>query len=127
MLDAHRAAAVAGSLGLELRELQLCVMCLFGVSTALRRGDEREVRSALRFFAPLLWEEGLEEPLCAALRRAAAEGVPDAAEALADVERHGGASRVVRAVVRVLASQQLRELRLLEGLRAPPPWIAAEN
>lgn len=127
MLDAARADAVAESLGLDLRDLQLCVMCLFGVGTALERGDEREVRFALRFFAPLLWDEGLEDPLRAALARAVRAGVRDGAEAAADVGRYGPASRVVEAVVRRLAAQQLGEMRLLERLRAPPPGAVPSN
>lgn len=127
MLDERRATAVARALGLEQQALQLCVMCLFGVSTALRRGDPRELRSALRFFVPLLWEEGLEQPLRAALLQAVAAGLPDAAEAAGDVDRYGPACRVTKAVVRLLAEQQLRELRGLERLRAPPPWVAADN
>jgi hypothetical protein len=127
VLDERRAEAVAGALGLDLRLLQLCVMCLLGVSSALRQGDPLALRSALRFFTPLLWEEGLEDPLRDALRRAAEAGVPDAAAALDDVDRYGPACRVTKAVVRLLAEQQLRELRVLEGLRAPPPWVAADN
>jgi hypothetical protein len=128
MLDETRAAAVADALGLELRKLELCALCLFGVSTPLRRGDERELRSALRFFAPLLWEEGLEAPLRAALQRAAREGVRDATAAVEDLDRYGPACRVVKEVVRRLALQQLQELRVFERLRAPPPpWVASDN
>ena len=128
MLDERRATAVARALGLEERALQLCALCLFGVSAALRSGDPLELRSALRFFVPLLWGEGLEQPLRDALQRAVVAGVPDAAEAAADVDRYGPACRVTKAVVRLLAEQQLRELRVLERrLRAPPPSVAADN
>lgn len=128
MLDERRATAVAESLGLQLRELQLCALCLFGVATALRGADERVTRRALRFFAPLLWEEGLADPVRTALRRAVESGVTDAAAAAVDVERYGPACRVVKAVVRRLAAEQLREALLLERLRAPPPpWVAADN
>ena len=123
MLDPARAEAVAAALRLRLRDLRLCVMCLFGVATELRRGDERKVRSALRFFAPLLWEEGLEAPFLAALRRAALAGVPDAAEALAEVARHGPASRVVKAAVRELAAQQLEEMERFSRTADGPAWL----
>ena len=122
MLDAARATAVAASLGLTLRETQPCVMCLFGVGAELDRGDERRVRSALRFFAPLLWEEGLDAPVREALRRAVRDRVPNADRALADVERYGPASRVVKAVVRDLARQQWAEM---QRIPLPPKEGAA--
>jgi len=98
-------------------------MCLYGVATELRRGDERKLRGALRFFTPLLWEEGLERPLVDALRRAARLGVAHAAEAFAEVEAHGAASRVVRAVVRDLAAQQLEELERFSRVPKGAPWL----
>ena len=69
-------------------------MCLYGVATELRRGDERKLRGALRFFTPLLWEEGLERPLVDALRR-----------------------------VRDLAAQQLEELERFSRVPKGAPWL----
>ena len=51
-----------------------------------------------------LWEDGLAEPALAAVRLAAEQGVPDAPEALADLERNGGTSVTARAIVRRLAA-----------------------
>jgi hypothetical protein len=110
VLDAGRSAVLADRLGLRLETVQPCALCLFAVGTELARGDERKLRAALRFFTPLLWEEGLEAPLREALARAARTGVADADTALADVERHGSASPVVEAVVCDLAAQQRADL-----------------
>ncbi len=123
MLNAERAEAVAESLDLELSTLQLCPLCLFGVAQALRTGDPVELRGALRFFAPLLWDEGLAAPLSDALDAACSAGVPDAEAAAAEVERLGPTSRVVKAVVRRLAAQQLEELERMtpvNGKRIAP-------
>jgi hypothetical protein len=125
MLDAPRADAVAESLGLELSAVPACPLCLWSVGSALE-DDPAELRSALRFFAPVLWDEGLEAPVRAALEAARALGIPDADAATAEVEQLGPSSRVVKAVVQRLAAQQLEELRTAKApngtaLRAPLP------
>ncbi len=60
---------------------------------------------------PQLWVDGLAAPALAAVRRAGNRGVPDAAAALADLERHGGDSAVARAIVRRLAEELSRRAR----------------
>lgn len=80
------------------------------MASALAAGDEREVRRAIRFFAPLLWDEGLDAPVRVALDQAAVKGIPGAEAAITDVEARGPRSRVVEAIVRRLAAQMLEEL-----------------
>ncbi len=76
-----------------------------------RKGDERAIRSGVRFFAPLVWEQALEEALRAALARARDAGEDGADAALADVGPRGPRSLVVPAVVRLLDRRQLEEAR----------------
>jgi phosphoserine phosphatase len=54
---------------------------------------------------PDLWFDGLDAQALAAVRRACAAGVPDAEQALADLEARGGRSVVARAIVRRLAGE----------------------
>ncbi len=77
----------------------------------LDEGDERAIRAAVRFFADLLWDEGLEEPVRAALERARRAGVDGAEAAVADVQARGSRSAVFEAVVRLLARGKLEEAR----------------
>jgi hypothetical protein len=89
---------LAEQLDLDVDDLPICLACLSFVSFAIDSGDAREITSTVRKITPDLWAEGLEQPVKLALQRA------DAREALADVERNGPYSGVVRAVVRRLAS-----------------------
>ncbi len=86
-------------------------MCIFGVACALDSDDEREPRRTLRFFVPLLWDEGLDAPVRAALEAAREAGVEGAAAAIADLEARGPRSFVFGAVVRLLAQRQSEAMK----------------
>jgi hypothetical protein len=97
------ASELAARLDLDVDQIGICHACLSFVSFPLRRGDEDETERATQEFTPDLWEEGLAEPVRAALERARAARVPAADEALADVEALGGRSLTARAIVQRLA------------------------
>jgi len=118
-MDRATALAVAAALDLRIPPLAPCPLCLLNVAWALRDEDEREVRRRIRFHAPILWDEGLDQPTLAALERATAAGVPGADKALSDVTTRGARSVVVQALVRV------RALEILENMRRSD--IAAMN
>jgi hypothetical protein len=99
------ANAFAARLDLTLNGLRICYACLGIVAAELDAGDERAVRRELRRMSPDLWAEGLALPARAALERARRRGDPDAAAAIDEVERLGGRSRVVQAIVRRLAEE----------------------
>jgi hypothetical protein len=109
MFDRARAEALVEALDLDLNRVPHCSMCLFGISYPLRLGDDVEVRRALRFFLPLMWDEGLDESLETVLRRARRARVPGAAAALAEILSRGRKSEVARAAVLRLAKQQAEE------------------
>ena len=111
MVDRAAADVLAAALELCLDAVVVCPGCLFGVAMELDKSDERAIRAAVRFFAPLLWDEGLEEPVRAALEQACRAGVDGAEAAFADVEARGPRSGVFDAVVRLLASRQLEEAK----------------
>lgn len=98
-LSPVRAAALAERLEVPLDGI--CLLCLSMVSSAVRGGDERDIRSWVRRMTPDLWHDGLGE---IALRHVGA-AVDDAgaAEALADLERDGPRSAMARAIVFDLA------------------------
>jgi hypothetical protein len=96
------ANALAARLDLELDSIGICLACLSIVSMALDSGDEREVKRAVNYFAPALWEEGLALPLRAALERAHKAGDGEAETAIAELAERGPRSPVVRAIVRRL-------------------------
>jgi hypothetical protein len=106
-LSQPRADALAATLDLDL-DAGICLACLSFVSVALDGGDRREIARELRRMTPDVWHDGLAEPAIAAVRRACELDVPDAEAALADLERHGGRSRVARAIVRRLAEELSR-------------------
>ena len=101
-------AALAARLDLDLSAIGICHACLSFVSMALDSGDERAVAREIRRMAPDLWAEGLALPARAALERARKRGDPAAEAAIADVERLGPRSVVVKAIVRRLAEDQRR-------------------
>jgi hypothetical protein len=107
-MEAERASAeaVAGALDLAALQAEACPMCIFGVACALDSDDEQGSRRALRFFMPLLWDEGLDAPVRAALQAARGAGVAGAGAALADLDARGPRSYVFGAVVRRLARLQ---------------------
>ncbi len=112
-MEQERASAevVAGALDLDGLQSVACPMCVFGVACALDSDDEQEVRRTLRFFVPLLWDEGLDAPVRAALEAARKAGVADAGAAIADLEARGPRSFVFMAVVRALAVRQSEAMR----------------
>jgi hypothetical protein len=103
LLGRYAAGELALGLDLDVYELGICLACLSFVSFPLADGDEREVKRAIREFAPILWEEGLAEPVRAALERAGERGVSGAEEAILEVEHLGPTGHVVAAIVRRLA------------------------
>jgi len=105
------ALSVAAALDLRIPPFAPCPLCLLNVAWALRDEDEREVRRRIRFHAPILWDEGLDEPTLDALERAASAGVPNAGEALADVRARDARSPVVHALVRVRAQEMVEDMR----------------
>ena len=110
-MDRATALAVAAALDLRIPPFAPCPLCLLNVAWALRDEDERVVRRRIRFHAPILWGEGLDEPTLAALERARVGGVPGAEEALADVRARGARSVVVQALVRVRALEMVEDMR----------------
>ena len=90
---------------LDLDPGGLCFACLCSVSFALEGGKPNEIAAALTRITPDLWDEGLEGHALAAATRACELDVPNAFEALADLERRGADSIVARAIVRRLAEQ----------------------
>jgi hypothetical protein len=123
--------AFVAKLVLDVDGAGICHACLSFVSFPLDDGDVREARRATRQMTPVLWEEGLAESALDAVRAACADGVPDADEALRELEWLGGRSEVARAIVMRLAAdlaaEARRRFRLLEAARerldaAPPEW-----
>ena len=109
-MDRAAAEAVVRKLNLRLEQVRHCSLCLLNVAWALQDGNERKVRSALRFHTPILWDEGLDLEVRVALERARRARVPNAEAALADVEANGDRSAVVVAFVRHLAELQVEEM-----------------
>ena len=108
-MDRQSADQVVAAIDVERARRAACPVCLFGIARELEAGDEKKIEKALRFFVPLLWDEGLAEPLKAALERAGLAGVPHAGAAIADLKARGPASLVAEALVRRLASEQVAE------------------
>jgi hypothetical protein len=98
------AAALAAVLELDLDDIGICHACLSFVSFAIDSGDERKVAGSITRIAPDLWAEGLAQPVRIALRRARERGVANAEDAIAEVDKSGPRSPVVRAIVRCLAA-----------------------
>jgi hypothetical protein len=104
LLSRPAAKEYALELDLDVDRIPICLACLTFVSFPLAAGDEREVKGAIREFAPILWEEGLAEPVRTALERARKRGVSGAEEAILEVEHIGPGGHVVDAIVRRLAA-----------------------
>jgi hypothetical protein len=79
------------------------------VAAAVESGDEADARRTTARFARWLWEEGLALPTRRALERARVRGSPLAERAIADVDSRGARSIVVKAVVRHLAEDMVRD------------------
>jgi len=106
------------TLELDVHATGICLACLCIVSHAVDGGDEADIRRTTASMSADLWHDGLALPLRAALERARRRGVADADEAIADVERRGHRSPVVRAAVRRLAGDLLTEMKELRPPRA---------
>jgi hypothetical protein len=104
VISSEAATDLATQLDLDVDEVGICHACLSFVSFPQRDGDERETRRATNEFAPILWDEGLEAPVRAALERARAAGVTQAEAASRDIDARGGRSITVKAIVRKLAA-----------------------
>ena len=102
---------LAAELDLDVYEVGICHACLSFVSFPLDDGDEREVARAVREFGPILWDEGLAEPLRAALERASRRGIVGADVAIPDVDAFGAQAAIVGAVIRQLAADLTRRTR----------------
>lgn len=129
-LSKQRAEALAARLEIDL-DCGVCLACVSLVSLTLRTGTPARIRGQLCSMTPHLWYEGLAEAALAAVRDAAQLGVPDAEDALAELEERGGRSGVARAIVRRLAlklkrredvESQLSELARDRLVLAPPEW-----
>jgi hypothetical protein len=105
-----QAEELAAQLDLELDGV--CHACLCSVSFALEGGQPREIAGALTRMTPDLWDDGLEGQALAAAARACELGVPNACEALAELEHRGGKSIVARAIVRRLAEELSARTRM---------------
>lgn len=101
-----RADALAARLDVGLDDV--CLACLSFVSFPLDRGELDEARRWARRMTPDLWSDGLDVQILAAVRQAAAEGVPDAEAARQELEQVGPRSAVARAVVLRLADELVR-------------------
>ena len=55
-------------LDLDVDDIPICLACLSFVSSALESGHPREIDRAVAEFAPILWEEGLAQPVLLALQ-----------------------------------------------------------
>ena len=95
-LSPVHAAALAERL--EIPFDGVCLACLSFVSSAVRGGDERDIRLWVRRMTPDLWHDGLAEVALRHVGAAAADDA-DAAEAFADLERDGPRSTIARAIV----------------------------
>ncbi len=92
-------------LELDVDDIAICKACLSFVSAALEEGDPRTIERTTSEFAPILWDEGLAQPVQLALKRAGRRGVPGADAAIAAVERDGPRAPIVRAIVQRLAAE----------------------
>lgn len=117
-LSTARAAAIVARLELDLDD-GICHACLCFVSFAVDDGDKREIGREVRRMTPDLWYDGLDVQALAAVRAARDAGVPDAEEALAELEARGGRSVIARAIVLRLAVE-------LAQRAARDPWLNPE-
>jgi hypothetical protein len=108
----EEARLLAEALELDMHDAGVCLACLWFVGAAVHGGDEADIRRTTSQFSRWLWEEGLALPLRRALERERVRGSAVAERAIADVDRRGGRSIVVKAVVRHLAEDMAREWRL---------------
>ncbi len=113
-----RARDLAAALDVDVAATGICYACLSFVSFPLDSGKEQEATREARKLAPILWDEGLEQPALASVRRAVAAGVPDADLACAALEDKGGRSIWAHAIVLRLAADLTRRTRTAMSLEA---------
>ncbi len=106
-LTGVQARGLAEELEIDMHGAGICLACLWFVAAAVDSGDEADARRTTSKFSPWLWEEGLALPLRHALERARVRGSALAERAIEDVDRRGGRSIVVKAVVRHLAEDMV--------------------
>src|SRR5690242_11719791 len=117
-LNGTQVRDLVDALELDVHATGICLACLCFVSSALDGGDEADIRRTTASMTADLWHDGLALPLRASLERARRRGVANAVAAIADVERRGHRSPVVRAAVRRLAADLLAEMKALRPPRA---------
>jgi hypothetical protein len=98
------ADALAAALEFDVDDLAICHACLSFVSLAIDSGVENQVAGSITRMAPDLWAEGLAQPVRLALRRAQEQGVANAEEAIAAVDKSGPRSQIARVIIRRLAA-----------------------
>jgi hypothetical protein len=98
-----QADELAAQLDLDLD--RVCHACLCMVSFSLDSGNPHEIADALMRITPDLWDDGLDDQSLSAVARACELGVPNACDALGDLEQCGARSIVARAIVRKLAEE----------------------
>lgn len=110
-LSKQEVEELAVALDVKLNDVSVCQACLTFVSFPLDLGREQEAAREARRLAPEFWAEGLALAVQAALERARKRGVPGAASAIEEVAERGPRARIVPAVIRQLAAQQVAEMR----------------
>ena len=103
------AAALASRLDVGLGSHGICFPCLGEVAEILETDPKR--RRGETWFMTTLWSEGLGVSVATAVERAVALGLPDAAEAQADLRARGARSDIYRATVRRLARELAEDTR----------------
>jgi hypothetical protein len=116
-LPGTRVDALVATLDVDLNA-PICYACLSFVSFAIDGGDRADIARETRRVTRDMWHEGLAELALGAVRRACDQEIPDAAAALADLERNAGRSAVARAIVLRLARELLRRTRTQMRVRA---------
>jgi hypothetical protein len=102
----ERADALAASLDVGLDSPGLCLACLTFV--AFEEGGDAARDRQVVAIAHTLWIEGFGASVRKAVRRAARDGIPDADDALRELDRRLFRSTIFRAVIARLG-EELRE------------------
>ena len=117
MLDHRRAAEIVDRI--DLAALPICYACHLDLAFALvEEKPARTIAAITTRTTSWVWLE-ISVELLAILRRAQMKKEPWADEALADLERHASRSRIVREIVRRVATEMADDMRG-RGLGPPP-------
>jgi hypothetical protein len=103
--------ALLENLELDIDDIPICRACLSFVVSALEGGDPDTIERTTSEFAPILWREGLAQPVELALERARRRGITGADDAIGTVERNGPRAPIVRAIVQRLAADLAERAR----------------